>query len=265
MLSEFIQRLFFREAVGVDGALQNKWVNKAERLGSLQKGFFYHEQRRLAYIHINPSGPLSGRCIILCHPISKRAKYFFADVKRAKHYLDSGDQLFAFDFNGFGESPSIDLYYWKDVVAAINHVVESIKPQKILLHGASFGAFHMLRALPQLPNGSEVVVENVNKSLISYWKRWPHTRWAVMCLQLFRVKSILQMEVESFVKSFSRDDLALRFIACEHDEYTTCQEMRELYAWFNTENKHYVEFAGAKHLSAPIVDPFLYRQIVLGH
>lgn len=131
--------------------------------------------------------------------------------------------------------------------------------KKIVLHGASFGAFHIIRALEFLPQGSEVVLENVNKSLLSYWRKWPGTHRLVKLLEFLRLRAVRDMDVQSVVRGFDRPDLHIQFIACEEDLLTTPHEMRELYEELATDNKSFTVFEGAGHLAALSKDPALYQ------
>ncbi len=263
MFSKLLQRLFFPDLNQVKNASKALWRERSLKLGVIKEGTIQRGAGRLSYLHIVAESGGQSECVIFCHPLSKKAKYFFTESKRAKYYLQLNCSVLAFDFNGFGDSDSIDLFYWRDVLAVIEYVNKMIAPSKIILHGVSFGAFHLLRAMQYLPSGSSVVVENVNKSLSSYWSRWWYTDLLVKFLQSAGVKSIVQMDVRDVAESFSRDDIKLQFIACELDQWTTESEMRELYGWFDSQCKAFTLFDGANHLTAPKNNPVLYQQVIL--
>lgn len=262
MFSALVQRLFFRGTKSVSRSNKDIWLKRAKRQGNCSLGFLPRGDGRLSYLKISSGPESSGNCVIFCHPISKKGKYFFTETNRAQSYMDEGFLVYSFDFNGFGDSNSIDLFYWQDVVAVIRYVMSEHQPSKVILHGASFGAFQLLRAMPHLPLKSVVVLENVNKSLISYWCRWWHAALAVKCLQFLKVKSILHMDAYQVAKSFSRHDLTLHFMACELDSLTTVAEMKELFSWFDTEKKTFTLFIGAMHLAAPVKNLPLYKQVI---
>lgn len=259
-IDSLVQKIFFK---GVRGAPNERWVRRAASQGELSKFIVFRKKKRIACYSLVPksASPADTKdpIVLFSHPISRKAKYFFTDTDRSLVYLERGLTVFAFDYNGFGESDSIDLYYWRDVVAVLNFLKGQFPGRRILLHGASFGAFHIVRALDHLPQQSSVVLENVNKSLISYWRRWPMTAFMVRLLMLMRVRPILDMNVRSVLRNFARPDLHLHFIACEKDDFTTLPEMQDLYQELATHNKSFTVFDGVGHLAAPSKDPDLYQ------
>jgi uncharacterized protein len=256
-----IQKIFFK---GLQAAPNRLWISRAEKLGVFEQFYLHRDGARVRGIIISPNSnhahdyASTDTVVILSHPITRKAKYFFTESGRAKTYLDRGCHVIAFDYNGFGESDRIDLFYWRDVAAIIEYAQQKFPDKKIILHGASFGAFHIVRALERLPANSRVILENVNKSLFSYWRKWPLTRIGVTALQLLRVRSIREMDVQQAIRKLKRADLDIRFIACESDDMTTLVEMRELYSLLTSTQKKFFVFDGATHLSAPAKNPQLY-------
>lgn len=261
-----IQKLFFKN---IQTCPKPIWIKRAENLGLAQLGEVPRKGGTLKYIYLQPTGPdqqtpaQTNNIVILSHPISRKGKYFFTDSGRAKTYLDHGYSVLAFDYNGFGGSDRIDLFYWQDVASIIEHVKNRFPEKQITLHGASFGAFHIIRALAHLPLNASVVLENVNKSLLDYWKKWPLTGMLVRLLELIKLKAIQDMNVQEVFKRFDRSDLHIQFIACEQDDITTPEEMRELYAALASTNKSFTVIEGAAHLAAPTKNPALYLTALL--
>lgn len=245
-----------------------RWRQRAKSLGSYRELSVARRGKKLACYLIEPDAQYPAHAgnadamVIFSHPISRKSKFFFSDSERAQAYLQRGFSVLAFDYNGFGQSDSIDLFYWRDVVAVIEHVRRHHPTRKIVLHGTSFGAFHIIRALEYLPAGAEVVLENVNKSLLSYWQRWPVTGSLVKLLEFLRFRAIREMDVQAVVREFRRPDLHIQFIACEKDAFTTLEEMRELFAQLATDNKTFTVFKNADHLTAPSRDPALYQTVL---
>jgi predicted alpha/beta-fold hydrolase len=264
-LTSLIQKAFFKN---MKTEPNSRWVKRAESQGGYAKFHVHRQGKKIACYSLSPkqnfSADENSPIVIFSHPISRKAKFFFSDTERSLAYLNKGWTVFAFDYNGFGESEVIDLYYWQDVVAVLNYLKAQFPNRKMVLHGASFGAFHIIRAMEHLPQNSSVILENVNKSLLSYWQRWPLTSFLVKILLLARVRPVLDMNVRSVVKSFARPDLHIQFIACEDDDLTTLAEMRELYEDLATTNKTFTVFAGAGHLAAPAKDPHLYETALFG-
>lgn len=268
ILSSIMQKIFFRH---VKAKPNRRWKERAKSLGAFHPFNLSRSGKKLSCYQIIPKNPVSedgqgidigNRLVIFSHPISRKGKYFFSDSERAQTYLQRGFSVIAFDYNGFGESDSIDLFYWRDVAAVIDYAKKNFPGYEIVLHGTSFGAFHIVRALEYLPYGAEVVLENVNKSLLNYWRRWPTTGLLVRVLELLRIKAIQEMDVQSVVRKFQRQDLHIQFIACENDHLTTLAEMRELFEQLATENKSFAVFTGAGHLAAPGKDPALYQTVL---
>lgn len=285
MLAAFFQKIFFKD---IKVKPRSRWVGKAEKAGrvtavSLSRAGKNRSKARtddadrgaLQALVIEPNDELAstsqdpehcqcmaGTLVVLAHPIHKKAKYFFTETGRAQFYLNCGATVILFDFNGFGESSRTDLYYWRDVLAVLTYVNESFPNKKVRLHGVSFGAFHVIRACSALPLGSTLVLENVNRSLISYWKRWPLTYILVSALEALRVPSVKDMNVQSFMKSLDRPDLSIKFLACEKDTFTTVEEMRELFSVVPVEKKTFTVFNGASHLMANVKDKTLYQRVL---
>lgn len=249
-------------------APKSAWVRRAQKLGVVQSGEVHRKGGKLRYIHLQQPAEQNSGCpthdiVILSHPISRKGKYFFTDSCRAKTYLEHGYSVLAFDYNGFGESDQIDLFYWQDVVAIIEHVKAQFPDRRITLHGASFGAFHIIRALDSLPKNASVILENVNKSLFDYWKKWPAAGLLVRLLEVLQLRSIRDMNVQKVLRRFERGDLHIQFIACEHDDITTLTEMRELYSTLTSNNKSFTVIEGAGHLAAPTKNHSLYQTALL--
>ena len=276
MYAAFLQKMFFKD---VKVAPNPRWEQRAKKLGHLSH--FNLERRSgrvLGSLHVAIVEPLSataepGVCssgcqcmantlVVLAHPINKKAKYFFSDTGRAAVYLNCGATVVMFDFNGFGESDSIDLFYWKDARAVVEFAHKQFPEKQFILHGASFGAFHVIRASQALPSGSTLILENVNKSLISYWKRWPLTYFLASVLEIIRVPAVRDMNVKGFVKSLRRKDLNVKFLACEHDTFTTVEEMQELFDDLTIPAKTFTLFEGASHLTANVKHKLLYERVL---
>jgi pimeloyl-ACP methyl ester carboxylesterase len=162
-----------------------------------------------------------------------------------------------FDFNGFGESDRIDLSYWKDAVAVIRHVRQVKGTCAVALHGLSFGAFHVVRAIPELSPGAGVILENISRSLYDYWKRWFVTRIAVWLCERTGLQAAREMDIVGFFDQAARLDVRVLFIGCEEDTLTPVAEMRDLFEHVSAE-KMFVQIRGAQHYMAPAADAASY-------
>lgn len=272
MYTAVLQRLFFRD---VKVEPNPRWQARAEKAGELSLQWLPRspekptQRLRIAVIkpknsaeHVEKCQCMADTLVVLAHPLNKKAKYFFTDSGRAQVYLACGAQVIIFDFNGFGESDSVDLFYWRDTLAVLEFARQQFPSKKIVLHGASFGAFHVIRAAQFLPAHATLVLENVNKSLLSYWKRWPFTYALALFLECLRVPAIRDMNVRSAMRALKREDLTIKFLACEDDVYTPVGEMRELYDDVPITQKSFTLFAGATHLAANAKDKLLYQRVL---
>ncbi len=264
------QSLFFP---GMRSKAPKKWREKVAEWGTLES---FEVPRisgngHLSALHIRSPVALSKESsskpipqAVLAHPISRKAKYFFSEGSRIRYYLNSGIDVWIFDFNGFGESQSIDLFYWKDVESIIEFVKQMYGAHPMVLHGLSFGSFHCVRAIASLPENSRVVLENMSRSLYDYWKKWTHTRLAVRLLQRLPLESIRQMDVLDVFRSWQRPDIHVLGLACEKDIYTPADEMESAFGEFKGKMS-LVHFEGSHHLKAPEDHKDFYEKVLGNH
>lgn len=126
------------------------------------------------------------RGVVVCaHPMGLAAKGFWLRYGHAQALLDAGFHVLAFDFNGFGESPSTNFDYPGDVMAVGRWARERFPGLPVHALCASFGAINTLSAIadPAFPFDS-VVAEGCPPSLPQFWKAYP---FAHAVLQLGRV------------------------------------------------------------------------------
>ncbi len=265
MVTALLQGWFFK---GLQSSPRSIWIKRCASQGILETFKIARDGKQLSVCVLSPSDDqLTCQCdsssvVVLAHPLSKKAKYFFTETERAKAYLTCGATVVFFDFNGFGESEAIDLFYWKDARAVVEWVEQRFVNKRVVLHGASFGAFHIIRAAEYLPQNATLILENVNRSLMSYWKRWPSARALVAVLEILRLPFVRDMKVDKVFKEFSRGDIRIEFLACENDTYTTAEEMQVLYRSVNSPNKYFTLFHNASHLNAIRQDRKLYSSVI---
>jgi pimeloyl-ACP methyl ester carboxylesterase len=235
-----------------------KWVEAWSKHGQPRALEVNRDGGRLAALRVSTRALEPHGVVVFAHPTSRKGKHFFAEGGRAEAYLDRGYDVVAFDFNGFGESDRIDMHYWKDAATVVQHL-EREGRMRVVLHGVSFGAFHIVRASSHLPANGGLVLENVSRSLFDYWKRWPSTRWAVRVMNALRFQAAVDMDIMSFLDESSRADINTLLIACEHDKYTPAEEMRDLYGHVHGP-KSFLMVQGAEHLEAPERAPEQYQR-----
>lgn len=261
--THLLQNLFFP---GLKVKISNKWRENLRTNATVSEVEIERSGRRLSALLVMPAQtaleaqPIS-KVAILSHPISKKGKYYFAGSPTLETYLKNGVPVVVFDFNGFGESDRIDMYYWKDATAVAKKASELYPNAKIILHGTSFGAFHIVRAIPTLPKGSTAILENVSRSLYDYWKRWFLTRNAVSIIQKLPLQAFRDMEIQSVLRELDYDNLNVEMIACENDRFTPAEEMKDL-ARTGHQKIGYHSFASAEHLKASESDPQRYNTLL---
>ncbi len=199
----------------------------------------------------------SDKVVVFAHPISRRGKYFYAKGERISVYLDQGYDVVLFDFNGFGESDRVDLLYWRDAQAVIEHCKAAFKPMHMVLHGLSFGSYHIIRAIPSLPKDSGVVLENTSRSLYDYWKKWFVTGNIARVFESLPFQFVKDMRVIEVFEGMGRPDIKFYCVACEEDHFTPEDEMADLIAHIRSP-KTYEVYKGAKHFEAPVVNRAQY-------
>lgn len=259
-LHTVIHKLFFPK---LKVKPKQSWKDNLAELGKVENLNILRNSKRISAVSvINPNQDIKG-IAIFAHPISRKAKYFYADGVRISHYLNNGYRVILFDFNGFGESDYIDLYFWKDTAKVIEFAYANYPNENIVLHGISFGSFHCIRAIPTLPKNSKVVLENTNRSLLDYWKHWPHTAIAVKILQSKFVSPgfIRDMNVIDVFKDLDRSDIQYLFITCSDDKFTPRNEMEELAEYLRNE-KSFLHTQNTKHLEAPTGAESEYKQAI---
>lgn len=116
-----------------------------------------------------------GRGVVVCaHPMGLAAKGFWLRNGHAAALLEAGFHVLAYDFNGFGESPSTTFEYPLDAIAAGQWARERFPGLPVHALCASFGALNTLSAIdnPAFPYDS-VVAEGCAPSLPQFWKAYP--------------------------------------------------------------------------------------------
>lgn len=248
-----MQRVFFP---GLKVPPKPSWVESVTGLGPTEGFVVERRGGSLSCLRVRGTedGTPSGT-VVLLHPISRKAKYYFGEGSRIKFYLDNHFDVVLFDFNGFGESDRIDFDYWRDAKAVFDHVGAGGAP--LMVHGVSFGCFHMTKALDTLTAHSFVVLENLSRSFYDYWKRWFLTRSLISLFLLVRARPIVEVDPRVIFKGMERPDMTFLFIVCEADEYTPRDEMIDAAGYLDGD-KTLVVVPNAGHLEAPAVAPELY-------
>jgi pimeloyl-ACP methyl ester carboxylesterase len=155
---------FQRPWLWPDGVPLDRWepITFPNRKGTTLAGVFGAAE----------ASPAVG-AVVLAHPLSVAAKGFWLKHGHAELLRRAGFAVLAFDFNGFGESDSLDFDYPADVIAAGAYLRSRAANLPLAVMGASFGAGWALCAMA---HGSHpfraAVLEAAFPSLPFYWRRY---------------------------------------------------------------------------------------------
>lgn len=116
-----------------------------------------------------------ARGVVVCaHPMGLAAKGFWLRNGHADALLTAGFHVLAFDFNGFGDSPSTNFDWPADVLAVGRMARQRFPGLPVHALAASFGAMKTLDALglPDFPF-ERIVAEGCAPTLPQFWKHYP--------------------------------------------------------------------------------------------
>jgi pimeloyl-ACP methyl ester carboxylesterase len=115
------------------------------------------------------------RGVVVCaHPMGLAAKGFWLRYGHAARLLQAGFHVVAFDFNGFGESPSTNFDYPGDVLSVGRWAQREFAGLALHALTASFGAINTLSAVAESDFPFQrVVAEGCPPSLPEFWKAYP--------------------------------------------------------------------------------------------
>ena len=118
---------------------------------------------------------LPPRGVVVCaHPMGFACKGFWLRHGHAQALLDAGFHVVAFDFNGFGESPSTNFDFPGDALSVGRWARGAFAglPENAL--AASFGAMNTLSAIAEADFPyDKVVAEGCSPTLPDFWKAYP--------------------------------------------------------------------------------------------
>ncbi|HDZ22336.1 hypothetical protein LCGC14_0203840 [marine sediment metagenome] len=258
-----------------------------QRLGGEEKRFRSFDGTSLQGMHLRcPNRQDYRGTIIFCHEYGSDRH---SCARYARPLLDSGFDIFAFDFRGHGESSNRSRYrplQWpsdkelEDVLGAAAHVESALaaegKPTDIGLFGISRGAGAGLLAASSDPNIKAIVCDGAfctDTTLIALMKRWAHI--------FARVKLVYEHHSEGFWKillwvllRFARPKLGCKypsvsralkemqprpifFIHGQKDSYIRVDQTRLLYQQAPSPKYLWV-VPEAKHNQSVIVQPTQY-------
>lgn len=146
---------------------------------------------RLQALVAEPTGPASPRGVVVCaHPMGLAAKGFWLRYGHAQRLLEAGFVVVAFDFNGFGESPSTSFDYPGDVLSVGHWAAARYPVLPLHVLAASFGAINTLSAISATDFPfQKVVVEGCPPTLPDFWKAYPFAHAVLQVARYLNPKS----------------------------------------------------------------------------
>jgi pimeloyl-ACP methyl ester carboxylesterase len=169
LLHRIGKKLFF-------GRFQKKWRWPADvpQDGWERVHFKSANGARLSAVFGAAAGERATGAVVLAHPMGVAAKGFWLKYGHAELLRQSGFDVLAFDFNGFGESESVDFDYPGDAIAAGEYLQQRVGHDAISLVGASFGAGYALCAMSREAHPYRAaVLEAAFPSLPYFWRPYP--------------------------------------------------------------------------------------------
>lgn len=118
---------------------------------------------------------LPPRGVVVCaHPMGFACKGFWLRHGHAQALLDAGFHVVAFDFNGFGESPSTNFDFPGDALSVGRWTRGAFASLPVHALTASFGAINTLSAIAEADFPyDKVVAEGCPPTLPDFWKAYP--------------------------------------------------------------------------------------------
>lgn len=112
--------------------------------------------------------------VVCAHPMGLACKGFWLRQGHARRLLDAGFHVVAFDFNGFGESPSTNFDYPGDALSVGLWARAAFPGLPLHALTASFGAINTLSAIDDRAFPFErIVAEGCPPTLPDFWKAYP--------------------------------------------------------------------------------------------
>lgn len=176
----------------------------------------------------------SSAAIVLAHPNRNDAKGYFLRSDIPEMLRGEGFDVFAFDFNDYGESERGTVQYYPDIISAVDTVDDLSEATSIAVLGVSLGGACLVPALAELEEGS--VDAAIFDSTYPYIKPflWPQQPLAFAALrfgQLTGRPGTRELSPIRYVDSVTGPD-ELLFIYGEKDSYITDQARQRLMSEF---------------------------------
>jgi len=227
-----------------------------------ERHYITHLDKSICVLYKSNINATAKYVVVLAHPYLNEAKKFFLSKGHADMYVQLGFDVVLFDFNGFGESSFVDFNYCEDVFLVANFVSSKFPNRRMIGHGISFGASHIITYSTKAENKfCKIVVENCLDSNLSYYKKRNK--------KLYWLSKILMFLLPNLNKDHDYLDKIGRlqnieetlFIYNSADELTTLDMGFEMVNRCNSDSKFFK--AKGKHLQALEINREEYIQQIL--
>lgn len=158
-----------------------RWPSAIDRAGWTQVRIASRSHSSLAAIVRKTHVAVPLGVVVCAHPMGRASKGFWLREGHAQALLDAGFHVVAYDFNGFGESPSTNFDYPGDAISAGLWARHRFPGLAVHAVGASFGAMNTISAMadPAFPY-DRIVAEGCSPSLAAFWKAYPFVHAMLM-------------------------------------------------------------------------------------
>jgi len=151
-----------------------RWPADVPQLGWMRHRIASGSHASLAAL-LRETDAQPARGVVVCaHPMGLAAKGFWLRNGHADALLAAGFHVVAFDFNGFGESPSTNFDWPADALAVGRWARDRYAGLPVHALAASFGAMNTINAIAHADFPYErVVAEGCPPNLPMFWKAYP--------------------------------------------------------------------------------------------
>lgn len=203
--------------------------------------------------------------LVLAHPMGRAAKGFWLKHGHATLFREAGYHVLAFDFNGFGESPSTTFEYPADVIAAGKFLRDKYPLAELGVVGISFGAGYALCALANSDQPfTAAILEGAFPTLPDFWQHYPFLQF------LLKISQVVYPALERGLRPIEaaaklKHDTRILLIYGTEDRFTPPEHGHRLLTVLQplTQSKLWL-VEGASHTMAYQKNPEAYQSQVLG-
>lgn len=216
-----------------------------------------------AFVAVSCAPDIKG-AVLLAHPMGAIAKGFWLKHGHAELLRNAGYHVLVFDLNGFGESPSTNMEYPLDVLAAGQHLQNLYPDLPIAVIGASMGAAMSMCAMAHTKHPFKAaILESAFPTLLHFWRRYPLPKLGIQLTKIIYPAGERRMRPLHAAKHLVGDPSIL-LIYGDKDIYTPIQDGRLLFdALSKVTSTEFWEVNNAKHTLAYPAQPDEYSNKII--